>query len=88
MIGHAVQIDGVGPHLHAVDVAAGELDLGRFVGAEDALRDDRHALGRQAINPPLRLAGEIAPGELAVFLQRLVELRQLCRSELAAPKDF
>ena len=55
-----------------------ELDLRRFVGAEDSLGGDRHAFGREPGDGDLGVASCRLPAfTLLIFLERLVELAEL-----------
>ena len=71
------QIDLVGADRHALDVPRNELQLGRFIAAEDPLGG--HASCVLAVNRAMACWAwpASAPGHLAIFLQGLFQLAEL-----------
>ena len=72
-----LHVDLVGPHIHRVDVARRQLQLGNFIAAEDPFCHQRQALRRQPLNRLTRRVLHGSPIEFPVFLQSLRQLVQL-----------
>ena len=72
-----LQVDLVGADRDGLDVARGQLQHGRLVGAEDPLGRHGEGLGRQPGNGGSGVADLVAPGDLAILFQGLGELAEL-----------